>query len=148
MEILIAEDETTQRLKLKKLLTELGYTVIDCSDGLKAWEIIETGDFPNIMVLDWEMPGMDGVEICRRVRKMKRDVYVYILMVTSKLSRNDVMECKEAGADDYIIKPYYPFEIGLRVRAGRLVVNLHKRLVDGKLALHNAHEDPLFMERR
>ncbi len=148
MQILIAEDESTQRLKLKKLLTDLDYTVVDCPDGLKAWEIIETGDFPNILILDWEMPGMNGVEICKRVRKMKREVYVYILMITSKLSRNDVMECKVAGADDYIIKPYYPFEIGLRVRAGKLVTSLHKRLVDAKLALHDAHEDPMFIGRR
>lgn len=134
---MIAEDENITRHRLKKLLEEMEYEVISCKDGLDAWEVIQSEDAPNLMILDWMMPGLDGTEICRRVRKQAREPYTYILLLTSKTEKDDVVSGIEAGADDYIIKPFNQNELKVRLNAGRRIVGMNKELLEARNALRN-----------
>ncbi len=129
MKILIAEDENISRRRLEKLLEDLNYQVMSCKDGLAAWEVIQSGNAPNILILDWMMPGLDGVEICRRVRALDQEPYTYILLLTSKDKTEDVIEGMEAGADDYITKPFNNQEFKVRLRAGRRITELNEELI-------------------
>lgn len=106
MKILIAEDESTCRLALEITLKKWGYDVIAAQDGEEAWEVLQQQDRPKIVVLDWLMPGMDGVELCRRARARPDFGYIYIIMLTVRKRKEDVIACLEAGADDYIVKPF------------------------------------------
>ena len=128
MEILIADDDGVSLLKLEKFLVDMDYTVIACKDGLEAWEAIQSENAPKLMILDWMMPGINGVEICRKVRKLDKDLYIYILLLTSKDGKDDVVKGIEAGADDYITKPFYPHELEVRLRVGRRIIELNDKL--------------------
>lgn len=136
MKILIAEDENTTRRKLEKFLEDMEYEVISCKDGLDAWEIIQSEDAPNLLILDWMMPGMNGVEICRKVREQGREPYTYILLLTMKDKQEDIIYGMEAGADDYITKPFNQHELGVRLKAGRRIVEMNKELLDAREVLH------------
>ncbi|MGR3302668.1 MAG: diguanylate cyclase [Candidatus Scalindua sp.] len=129
MKVLIAEDENISRRKLEKFLEDLDYEVISCKDGLEAWDIIQSENAPNLLVLDWMMSGMDGVEVCRKVRKLAREPYTFILLLTSKDKQEDIVEGMEAGADDYITKPFNQNELRVRLRAGKRIVELNEELL-------------------
>ena len=129
MKVLIAEDEKISRRKLEKFLEDLDYEVISCKDGLEAWNIIQSGNAPNLLILDWMMPGMDGVEICRKVRKLDKEPYTFILLLSSKSEKDDVVKGMAAGADDYITKPFDQNELRVRLRAGRRIVELNEELL-------------------
>ncbi len=130
MKVLIAEDENISRHKLEKFLENLDYEVISCKDGLEAWNIILSGKGPNLLILDWLMSGMDGVEICRKVRKLARELYTFILLLTSKDEQEDIIEGMEAGADDYITKPFNQNELRVRLEAGKRIVKLNEEILD------------------
>ena len=128
MKILVADDELATQRVLETLLTKHGYEVVLARNGQEALDALERGDAPNLLILDWLMPEIDGIEICRRVRERSRDGYVYIIMVTAKTAKEDFVEGLDAGMDDYLSKPFHPDDCGTRpydarpARAGRLAV--------------------------
>ena len=128
MRILIAEDDDVARCKLESLLTRWGYEVISVEDGTKAWEVLQFEDSPRLTILDWMMPGLDGSDICRRLRQTSQGAYVYVLLLTSKVSKQDIVAGMEAGADDYLSKPYDAQELKVRVRAGERIIQLQEAL--------------------
>ncbi|MBM4054237.1 MAG: diguanylate cyclase [Planctomycetes bacterium] len=135
MKILVAEDDPVYRKMLETMLVKWGYEVIICSDGSHAWEILTSGDAPKFVILDWMMPGMDGMEVCRKIRENIKDVYVYILLLTAKNEMKDIIEGMEAGADDYITKPFHANELKVRLRAGRRILELQEELISSREAL-------------
>ena len=129
MKVLIAEDENISRRRLEKFLESIDYKVTSCKDGLEAWEVIQSENAPNLLILDWMMPGMNGLEVCRKVRKLAREQYTFILLLTSKNEHGDIIKGMEAGADDYITKPFNKNELRVRLRAGKRIVELNEELL-------------------
>lgn len=132
MRILIAEDDHVSRLKLESFLTKWDYRVIACENGEEAWKRIAREDSPSLVILDWMMPGLSGLDICRKIREMNREPYTYILLLTSRNQKEDIITGMEAGADDYITKPFYPHELKVRLRAGSRIVELNRKLFEAK----------------
>jgi CheY-like chemotaxis protein len=128
MQILIAEDDLTSRTILQTVLGKWGYDVVATADGDQAWNAIQQPRSPQLMVVDWMMPGMDGATICRRVRSRWQNAPVYIILLTSKAERQDIVAGLEAGADDYIVKPFDNEELRARVNAGRRIIDLQNTL--------------------
>src|SRR5438105_2291741 len=124
MKILIADDDPFSRRILEKTLGDWGYEVLAASDGAEAWRLLAQPDAPKLAILDWIMPGLDGVDICRRERQLARERYTYLLLLTSKTTKTDIIEGLQAGADDYVCKPVDLSELKLRLRAGCRIVNL------------------------
>ena len=135
MKILIADDSIVSRHLLEVTLTRWGYEVVSASDGDQALEILQRDDPPTVAILDWMMPGMTGLDVCRSVRKRAREPYTYILLLTSKGLREDLIEGMESGADDYISKPFDQNELNVRLRAGTRLVELQGELVATREAL-------------
>ena len=130
MKVLIAEDEIVSRRLLESALPRWGYDVITATDGEEAWTLLQEPDAPTIMVLDWLMPRLDGVEICRRIRAHPRLSSVYIILLTSRAAVEDVVQGLEAGANDYITKPFDAAELRARMQVGVRVVNLQTALAE------------------
>lgn len=125
--LLLAEDEPTQRLLLARFLERSGYRVATAENGLDAFERISTGNYP-ILISDWDMPEMDGVALCRKVRESRLDGYVYILLLTGHGPAANVVEGLKAGADDYIRKPADQSELLARLSAGKRIIRLEQSL--------------------
>ena len=143
MRVLVADDEPTSRLLLRRAIERLAHDCEVAADGLVAWEMLQAGDF-DVLITDWMMPGLDGPELCRRVRASKRDSYTYILLATSLSADTDVILGMEAGADDYLVKPVDPFALQTRLIAAQRVTELHHALAHAKLELAKlARTDPL-----
>ncbi len=128
MKILVADDEGATRLKLEALLVKLGYEVIVAHDGIEAWDVLQREDSPTLAIIDWIMPGLDGVEICRRVRESGKRPYTYLIMLTVKDEKQDLVLGMEAGADDYLSKPFDLDELRVRLHAGERVLALQDEL--------------------
>jgi DNA-binding response OmpR family regulator len=131
--ILIAEDDPVTRKILESSLGKLGWDVITASDGAAAWTILENLDgekAPELVLLDWMMPGLDGIEICRKLRSTPGFELVYIILLTSRTDKEDLAIGFIAGANDYITKPFHPAELELRVRVGQRLVKLQTSLAD------------------
>jgi two-component system cell cycle response regulator len=144
MLVLIADDETVSRRMLAKMLTDCGYQVITAGDGAEAWRILERPDAPRLAILDWMMPEMTGPALCREVRKLKREPYTYVLLLTARTDKQDVVEGMDSGADDYVTKPFDAQELQVRLRAGRRILDLQDELVAAREALREqATHDPL-----
>jgi phosphoserine phosphatase RsbU/P len=127
MKVLIAEDDPISRRVLQALLaTE--YDVVVAENGDEAWEALQSKDAPRLALLDWVMPGLPGVEVCRRVRQAHHLAPVYLLLLTAPHRLSDVVAGFDAGADDYITKPFEPEELRARVRVGRRMLHLHIEL--------------------
>ncbi|HME10534.1 MAG TPA: diguanylate cyclase [Bryobacteraceae bacterium] len=135
MRILVADDSIVSRHVLDATLRKWGYDVVMASDGEEAWQILQRDDAPRLVILDWMMPGMTGLEICRLVRARAPEPYIYILLLTSKSHREDLIEGMEAGADDYITKPFDQHELKVRLRAGTRLVELQAELFAAREAL-------------
>ncbi|RLA96486.1 MAG: hypothetical protein DRG69_00755 [Deltaproteobacteria bacterium] len=129
MKVLVAEDDRISRAMLEKAIRREGFEVVGAGDGQEAWELFQE-DPANIVVTDWMMPEMDGLELCRRIRSARVPHYVYIIFVSAKGEKDAVVAGLEAGADDYITKPYDPAELRVRLKAGRRIVELERRLKD------------------
>ena len=129
MKILIAEDEPAFRQLLEEVLVRWGYEVIVTRDGSEAWQVLQSKDAPQLAILDWMMPGMEGAEVCRHVRKELQEPYTYIILLTSHQRDEDLITGMEAGADDYIIKPFKHNELKVRLRAGRRIIELQNELL-------------------
>jgi eukaryotic-like serine/threonine-protein kinase len=127
MKILIAEDERVARLTLQRQLEQMGYDVVVAADGREAWELFQS-DPPPIVICDWEMPEMNGVELVERIRAFDASHYVYIVMLTGRSEVEDVVTGMEAGADDFITKPFHREELRARLRAGERILDLEQSL--------------------
>jgi two-component system, cell cycle response regulator len=125
--LLLVEDEPTQRLMLERQLTRAGYVVETADNGEEALRKILAGQY-QILLTDWDMPGMDGPTLCKRVREAKLETYVYILLLTGHLTTDDVVAGLGAGADDYVRKPANPAELLARLSAGSRIVQLEQSL--------------------
>jgi DNA-binding response OmpR family regulator len=128
VQILIADDDRVTCRMLEAILSEWGCRPRVARDGQAAWEILQEKDAPKIAILDWLMPGMDGLEICRRVRALPPKLQAYILLLTVKGSRQDIVEGLGGGADDYIAKPFDPDELRARLQTGKRIVTLQHSL--------------------
>ena len=131
---MIAEDDPVSRLALEEALDSFGFEVITCSDGDEAWRVLSGDDAPELVVLDWMMPGMDGLEICKQVRESTNPASTYIMMLTVKGRREDMIEGLHAGADDYITKPFDIEEFRARVRVGQRLVDLQRQRIEQETA--------------
>jgi DNA-binding response OmpR family regulator len=125
---LIADDDPGSRRLLESTLTKWGYEVIVTSDGQQAWQVVQGPDAPPLFILDWLMPGMDGVEVCRKARGQKNVRSAYIILLTSRTSKEDLVAGLEAGADDYVTKPFDPQELQARLHVGSRVIELQRNL--------------------
>jgi DNA-binding response OmpR family regulator len=128
MRVLLAEDDPVSRHLVKRLMVDWGYEVIEATDGEKAWEIMRGPGAPRMAVLDWVMPELDGIEVCRRLRKRKGADYVYVILLTAKRQKEDIVVGLDAGADDYITKPFDDSELRSRLRVGRRILELEDDL--------------------
>src|SRR5262249_44455732 len=127
MKILIAEDEVVSRRLLQSRLERWGHEVVAATDGAEAWELFQAREFP-IVISDWMMPRMDGLELIRRIRTRKHPGYVYAILLTSKSQKEDIVAGMEAGADDFLTKPFDRDELRVRLRAGQRVIELESAL--------------------
>jgi two-component system cell cycle response regulator len=137
MKVLAAEDNPVFQSMLRALLTKWDYDVVPARDGIEASRILESADPPRLAILDWMMPGMDGVELCRRVRAAAREPYIYILLLTARTESQDLVDGMEAGADDYLTKPFNAHELRVRLRAGRRILDLQEELMAAREALRD-----------
>src|SRR5438552_13905952 len=128
MRILIAEDDLVSRRVLEGSLVKWGYEVLACSDGLEAYQALQREQAPRLAILDWMMPKMDGVQICRELHQVPHPTSIYIILLTAKGCREDVVAGLQAGADDYITKPFQPEELQARVQVGLRIVELQRNL--------------------
>lgn len=135
MKILIAEDDLVTSRVLEKRLSKWGYDVVVARDGDEAWEIIRNSDSPNMVILDWMMPVLDGLEVCRRIRTLEREPYIYIIFLTTRGQTGDIVEGLDAGADDYIVKPFDSHELEVRIRAGKRIIDLQVELIAARETL-------------
>jgi sigma-B regulation protein RsbU (phosphoserine phosphatase) len=137
MKILIAEDEKISRRILEMALTKASYDVGAVEDGVKALESIQK-EVPDMLITDWMMPELDGLELCRRVRGLNLSGYVYIILLTALTQKEKIIEGLDAGADDYVTKPFEKTELLARVRAGERVIQLERSLLQKNKELSEA----------
>ena len=133
--VLIAEDDPVFRRILQSCLQSWNYKVRAFANGLDAWNVLQQEHAPRMAILDWMMPGMDGIEMCRRIRGLQQDPYRYVLLLTAKDDKHDVVQGLEAGADDYLTKPFDVDELHARVRAGKRILELQKELIQARESL-------------
>jgi diguanylate cyclase (GGDEF)-like protein len=144
MRILIAEDDLTSRIMLASMLKKEGHEVTATVNGAEAWQALQQPDAPALVILDWMMPEMDGPDVVRRVRTLQTDQPPYIIMLTSRGSKADIIAGLEAGANDYLAKPPDPGELRARVDVGRRMVEMQAALIESKEKFaHQATHDPL-----
>jgi diguanylate cyclase (GGDEF)-like protein len=134
---LIADDDPVTRRLLDRMVRKLGYDTVLCADGASAWEAMQAAGAPSLALIDWLMPGMDGIELCQRIRGRANVPYTYVLMISSKTDRTDVVSGMNAGADDYITKPLHPEELETRLKAGRRVLELQSALLRSREQLRD-----------
>ncbi|MGH9684970.1 MAG: GGDEF domain-containing response regulator [Candidatus Acidiferrales bacterium] len=130
--ILIAEDDRVSRRVLEVFLTKWGYEVLLAENGDQALKILEDDNAPRVAVLDWMMPGMEGVQVCRRVREHAERPYIYILLLTARGQKEDMLAGLGSGADDYLTKPFDAQELRARLHVGERIVDLQDLLIDAR----------------
>jgi DNA-binding response OmpR family regulator len=128
MKILLAEDDPISRRRLAATLSQWGHAVVVTCDGAEAWSALQCPDAPRLAILDWMMPEVDGLEICKRARSQNNASYVYIILLTAKGQKDDIVEGLEAGADDYVTKPFDAATLRARLQVGERIVNLETAL--------------------
>lgn len=140
--VLIAEDDPLFRRVIERWFERWEYRVTVVENGLDAWEVLQKEDSPHLAVLDWMMPGMDGLELCRKIRSRDQGPYRYVLLLTARDDKQDVIAGLEAGADDYLTKPFEVDELRARVRAGKRILDLQAALLlaQGELQSVAAHD--------
>jgi diguanylate cyclase (GGDEF)-like protein len=135
MKILLADDEPIARTMLEHWLVGWGYTVVAVKDGEAALAALKADPEIRLAIVDWVMPKMDGLAVCRAIRNGPNEPYIYVVLLTARDNKADIIEGLDAGADDYLIKPCNPLELKVRLRAGRRVVELQEQLVSARESL-------------
>jgi phosphoserine phosphatase RsbU/P len=130
MRVLIAEDDTVSRRMLEHTLIEWGYDVVSVTNGDDAWTRLTAEDAPQLAILDWMMPGLTGIEICERVSALDANIHVYIILLTARTERADIIRGLDAGANDYVRKPFDKEELLARLRVGERVIDLQCTLAE------------------
>ena len=138
VKILIAEDDKVSCRLLESTLVRWGYEVVVTRTGVEAWEALKQTDAPRLAILDWMMPGIDGPEVCRRVRRIETATPCYIILLTAKGSKADIVEGLSNGANDYITKPFDRDELHARVQVGATVIGLQQSLAERVSELESA----------
>lgn len=129
MKILIADDSKTSRTRLTQVLTTWGYEIQIASDGEEAWTMLNAPDHPEIAILDWMMPGIDGIDLCRKIRETPAIRDIYIIVLSSKSKRDDIYEGIQAGANDYIFKTQAEADLKIRLEVATRIVELKNELL-------------------
>jgi two-component system chemotaxis response regulator CheY len=129
VKVLLAEDDPITARVLEQFLRDWGYEVLVTRTGTEAWELLQKPGAPSLVISDWMMPHMDGLELCRKIRKREDSHYVYFIILTSKGRREDLVEGLEAGADDFVIKPFDSQELRYRMKTGERIIRLEERIV-------------------
>jgi len=135
MKMLIADDDFTSRSILTAVLTKCGFDAVVVEDGGAAWNLLQRPDAPRLILLDWNMPGMDGVEICRRLRDNNVPDPPYVILLTARDKKSDIVAGLEAGANDYVAKPYDTEELLARIRVGQRMLEMQSNLLEARDAL-------------
>src|SRR4051794_28036827 len=135
MKILLADDEPIARTMLEHWLTGWGYEVVTVRDGEAALNALAADPTLRLAIIDWVMPKVDGIEVCRQIRSGPPEPYVYVVLLTAKDDKSDIIQGLDAGADDYLVKPCNPLELKVRLRAGRRVIDLQEQLVAARETL-------------
>ena len=139
MQILLAEDSPIYRRLIETQFKEWGFSLVVAKDGKEAWKLLSGRDAPRLAVLDWMLPEIDGVEICRRLRERSEKVpYTYTILLTAKSKKDEMLEAMDAGADDFLAKPFDPPELKARLLVGKRIVELQQKLVSTNEALQFA----------
>lgn len=142
--VLVAEDDLVTRMMLTATLNDWGLEVIEADDGQKALDILLGENPPQLALVDWNMPVKDGLEVCRRLRSDAAEPYVYLIILTSMNKAEDVVTGLDSGADDYVVKPYNPAELRVRLQAGDRIVRLQSELIEAREKLRDqANRDPM-----
>ncbi len=144
MRILIAEDDFTSRCILVAMLKKLGHFAVETTNGLEAWDELQKDDAPKLVILDWMMPEMDGLEVIRRVRSLHLTQQPYIIMLTIKDGKTDIVSGLDAGANDYLPKPFDPAELCARIKVGQRMIEMQTSIIESrKILAYQASHDPL-----
>ena len=138
MRILIADDDRVGATILKGSLERLGHDVLVAHDGHEAWRFLQQDDTIAMGILDWMMPGVDGLELCRLIRQDAGHAHLYVIMLTARSGQSDVVTAIDSGADDYLTKPFDPEELRARVGVGLRIVTLQRRLAERVVELQEA----------
>jgi len=126
MKVLIAEDDLDSRELLGWILEKLGYQVVATSNGKEAWNVFRRGRF-RLVISDVLMPEIDGLELCRRIRKHQQSKYTYVIMITALIGKKDYLEGMDAGADDFVTKPFDPDELKARLRVAERIISFQEQ---------------------
>src|SRR5271163_4693783 len=130
--ILIAEDDPVSRRLLELFLVKWGFEVSIATTGTEALQMLERLDAPRLAILDWMMPGMEGVQVCQKLRESADRKYVYVLLLTARTQKEDLLQGLESGADDYLTKPFNAQELRARLHVGQRILNLQENLIIAK----------------
>ena len=137
--VLVIDDSPVYRRLMAGHLREWGFEVTVAESGAEGWRILEQPNSPNLVLLDWIMPGMDGVELCQKLRaRRSADCYVYMILVTSKENPTDLLKAIEVGFDDYLVKPFDEQELKARLLVGQRIVALQRELMEARESMHHA----------
>ena len=144
MRVLVADDDPLTLHMVVYRLRQWGHEVVTCSDGGEAWKILQSDQAPQIAILDWIMPELDGLQVCQKLRAQSPTPYVYVILLTGKDETKDLIAGLEAGADDYLCKPFHLGELEARLRSGKRIVDLQAELIKARETLRiQAMQDPL-----
>src|SRR5208282_5305454 len=146
MQILVVEDSPVYRHLLASHLQEWGFPFTMANNGTEAWTLLQRPDCPKLVLLDWVLPDIDGVELCRRIRlAATANSYSYVILLTGKDDKKDMLEAMQAGADDYLVKPFDQLELKARLLVGKRIVGLHEELVSARDPMRYATEKQLHL---
>ena len=144
MRVLVADDDPLTLHMVVYRLRQWGHDVITCTDGEAAWDALKGDELPQVAILDWMMPNLDGVQICQKVRARSANPYIYLILLTGKDDTSDMIAGLEAGADDYLCKPFDLGELEARLRSGKRIVDLQAELIAARETMRvQAMQDPL-----
>ena len=136
MKILLAEDSTFYRRMISDHLNQWGFDFVCARSGKEAWKLLTKQDAPRLVLLDWVLPDIEGIELCRRLRNRPEEQYTYTVLLTAKCQKGEMLEAMDAGADDFLAKPFDPPELKARLLVGKRIVELQHKLISANNALH------------